>query len=254
MHIVVIQRLVPDIVEELELAPDGLSLLEESVRYITNELDDHALEQALLLKESQDARVTAIVVGKEDADEALASAMAKGVDDGVKLVADFGRWRDNHRLAVLLASIVKEMDFDMILTGVQAIDDLDGSLGGLLAGNLRLPYCGSIAGLEVDPGKGVALVKKEYPGGVLGVMEVRLPAVLGIQSAERPPRYVPVSKVRHVLRSMKPVEVTEGPTGRPGASIVEMAKPEERRAETIKGSAGEIADRLVALLKERGII
>jgi electron transfer flavoprotein beta subunit len=254
MHVIAVLRLVPDAVEELELAPDGLSLLEESVRYITNELDEHALEQALLLKEKHRARVTAIVVGERETDEALAAALGKGADEGVKVASDFGRWRDNHRLAALLSLVLKGMEFDMVLTGVQAIDDLDGSLGGILAGNLDLPYCGSIAGLDVDPGKGVALVRKEYPRGVLGVMEVSLPAVLGIQSAEKPPRYVPVSKVRYILRSMKPEEVTESPGGRPGVYVIGMAKPEERRAEMIIGSPGEIANRIVALLKERGII
>jgi electron transfer flavoprotein beta subunit len=33
--------------------------------------------------------------------------------------------------------------------------------------------------------------------------EVELPAVLGIQSAEKPPRYVPFAKVRAVMKSAK---------------------------------------------------
>jgi electron transfer flavoprotein beta subunit len=253
MHVVVVQRMVPDVVEELELAPDGLSLLEERVRYIVNELDEHALEQALLLKQRHQARVTVIVVG-ESANETLATALAKGADEVVKLVTDFGRWRDNHRLAALLYSVLKKMEFDLVLTGVQAIDDLDGCLGGLLASHMGLPYCGSLAGLRVEQDSGIVIVEKEYPGGVLGVMEVDLPAVLGIQSAENPPRYVPVSRVRLALRSMTPSELAETPQGQPGVSIVKLMKPEERKAEIIAGAPEEVADRIVSLLKERGIV
>ncbi len=254
MHVVVVQRMVPDVVEELELAPDGLSLKEESIRYITNELDEHALEQALILKERAQAKVTVIVVGVREADNALASAVAKGADEGVKVVSDFGRWRDNHRLASLLALSLKEMEYDLVLTGVMAIDDLDGSLGGILAGHLDLPYTGSASKVAVEPGASKAVVEKEYPGGLLGVMEVSLPAVIGIGSAERPPRYVPVSKVRMAMRSLAPKEIPGAPEAVSGLKIIEMARPEVSKAEMIEGSPEEIADRMVAILKESGLL
>lgn len=254
MHVVVIQRMVPDVVEDLELAPDGLSLEEEGIRYITNELDEHALEQALILKERVEAKVTAIVVGVEEADNALASAIAKGADEGVKLVSDFGRWRDNHRLASLLATSLKEMEYDLVLTGVMAIDDLDGSLGGLLAGHLDLPYTGSVSKVTVEQGASKVVVEKEYPGGLLGVMEVSLPAIIGIGSAEEPPRYVPVSKVRIAMRSLTPQEISAAPEAESGVKILEMAKPEVSKAKMVAGSPDEIADRLVAILKERGVL
>lgn len=253
MHVVVIQRMVPDVVEELELAPDGLSLKEESIRYITNELDEHALEQALILKERIQAKVTAIVVGVQEAD-ILASAVAKGADEGVKVVSDFGRWRDNHRLASLLASSLKEMEYDLVLTGVMATDDLDGSLGGILAGHLDLPYAGSVSKVAVEPGASKAVVEKEYPGGLLGVMEVCLPAVIGIGSAEEPPRYVPVSKVRMAMRSLAPQEISAAPGAESGVKILEIAKPEVSKAEMIAGSPEEIADRMVTILKESGLL
>jgi electron transfer flavoprotein beta subunit len=51
MNLVVLMRMVPDVVEELEIAPDGKSLDQEALRLIVSESDDHALEEALLLKE-----------------------------------------------------------------------------------------------------------------------------------------------------------------------------------------------------------
>ncbi len=254
MHIVVVQRMVPDVVEELELAPDGMSLDQERIRFIPNELDEHALEQALILKERSQAEVTAIIVGVEEADHALASAVAKGADEAIQVVSDFGRWRDNHRLSSLLAASLDRMEFDLLLTGVMAIDDLDGSLGGLLAGLLDLPYTGSVAKVTVEAGAPKAVVEKEYPGGLLGVMEVSLPAILGIGSAEEPPRYVPVSKVRMAMRSLTPQEISTAPEGESGVSIIQMAKPDVAKAEAVEGSPEEIADRIVAIMKERGIL
>ena len=35
----------------------------------------------------------------------------------------------------------------------------------------------------------------------MGRFEVALPAVLGIQAAEKPPRYVPVAKVRAAIKT-----------------------------------------------------
>ncbi len=254
MHIVVVQRMVPDVVEELELAADAMSLNEESVRYVPNELDEHALEEALILKERTQAEVTTIVVGIEEADQVTAAAVAKGADNAFQVVSDFGKWRDNHRLACLLAAPLKEMEFDLLLTGVMAIDDLDGSLGGLLAGLMDMPYTGSVSKITVEAGADKAIVEKEYPGGLLGVMEVSLPAVLGIGSSEEPPRYVPVSRVRMAAKSLTPQKISTPPEGESGVSIIEMAKPEVSKAEMVEGSPEEIADKIAAILKESGIL
>ena len=82
------------------------------------------------------------------------------------------------------------------MTGCQASDDLDGLLGPLMAEALDLPYLGVVTAVRVDASGSTATVTKEYAGGVRGDFEVALPAVLGIQAAEAPPRYVPVAKVR----------------------------------------------------------
>ena len=60
MKILVLMKMVPDIVEELEVASDGTSLDREYLRFIVNERDDYALEQALLLKDRLQADVTVV--------------------------------------------------------------------------------------------------------------------------------------------------------------------------------------------------
>ena len=80
MNIVILVKLVPDLVEELEIDASGSALDTTFMRQIINEPDEHALEQALLLKESMGAEVIVIGLGKEGMDDVLFTAAAKGAD------------------------------------------------------------------------------------------------------------------------------------------------------------------------------
>lgn len=255
MKIAVILRQVPDVVEELVVAEDGRGLAEDEVMYITNEADEHALEQALILKGRHGARVTAIGVGGDEAKDALATAMAKGADEALFVPAPFEHRGDNHRLASVLAPAMKSEGYDLVLTGVWAADQMDAGLAGLLAVHLSLPYLGGLTSAEVDPSGSKATVRKEFPGGRLGVMEVTLPAVLGIQSAEQPPRYVPVSKVTQAKRALQVKSVTEPPVTVQGIRTSKLMKPESAaKAEMLPGDVKQVAEQVIRLLRERALV
>jgi len=255
MKILVIQKHVPDIVEELVITPDGRDLDEREVRYVLNEMDQHALEQALILKERHGARVDVLAIGGEEAVSSLAEAVAKGVDGILRLAAQSSDRRDNHSLSVRIARFLEGRRYDLVLTGVQAVDDLNGTLGGYLAARLHLPYIGGLAAVACDPSRNTAKVMKEFPGGVLAALEVSLPAVLGIQSAERPPRYVPVSRIMQARKGLKYEEVPAAPVDEKGLSVRLLTKPTIRaRAEMLQGDAEAVADRIATLLKERGLL
>jgi len=254
MNIVALFKLVPDLVEELEIDGSGTALNTDFLRLIINELDDHAIEQAILLKERSGARVTVIGSNAEGADDVLYTAVAKGADQLIKLMSDPDATINNHAMARAIAVVLKELQPDLILTGVQAHNDLDGSLGPLVAEYLGMPYVGYVSGVNIQNGR--IVVRKEYPGGLIAEMEVDLPAVVGIQSAEQPPRYVTVNKVR---QAMKTPAIEERPlpaldvSG--GAAIHRMFKPESAtRAEMIEGSAEEVAARLLDIFKEIGAL
>ena len=189
----------------------------------------------------------------DGADDFLFTAAAKGADGIVKLTGDFTNV-NNHALARAYTDLLKEMQPDLILTGVQAHNDLDGSMGGLMAGYLGMAYIGYIAGVTISSDKVIA--RKEYSGGLVAEFEVKLPAVLGIQAADRPPRYVAYSKIRQVMGTAK-IEEKAIPkldlTG--GISVSRMFQPEAtERATMIEGSAAEVADRFIAIFKETGTL
>jgi electron transfer flavoprotein beta subunit len=254
MNIVVIAKLVPDLVEELEIDESGTALDTTWLRLIINEFDDHAIEQAILLKERSEGQVIVLAPDVEGVDDMLYATAAKGADRLIKLIGDFEEGVNNHALARAFATVIKEFQPDLVLTGVGAHDDLDGSLGPLLAELLGTPYVGYVSGVMVSDGK--STVRKEYPGGLIAEMEVTLPAVLGIQVADEPPRYVPISKIRQAMKSVtiEEQEVADlDPSG--GPTVGRMFQPETgERATMIEGDEEEIAARLIDIFKEAGVL
>lgn len=249
MDIVVVVKLVPDLVEEIEIDGNGKAVDTTFMRLIINEPDDHALEQAILLKEREGGEVTIIGPNVEDIDGVLFTAAAKGTDHQIKLSGDFNVEANNHALARAFADAVREIHPDVILTGVQAHNDMDGALGPLMAEYLEMPYIGYVSGVALD-GE-TCIVRKEFPGGLIGEMQVRLPAVLGIQSAESPPRYVAVSKVRQAMKTVTLDEQSiPAPDSSGGPTVSRMFQPEGgERAEMIEGDIDSIAERLVEILR-----
>ena len=254
MDILVPVKLVPDLVEELVIDESGTVLDTTWLRLILSEFDDHAIEQAILLKEGGGGRVTVIAPGVEGADDVLYTAAAKGADRLIKLVDDFESGVNNHALARALSAVLRELEPDLVLTGVQAHNDLDGPMGPLLAGLLDMPYVGYVAGVTICDGG--AIVRKEYPGGLLAEMEVTLPAVLGIQAAEQPPRYVAFSRIRQAMRAATIGEwPVEGLDLSGGPTAVRLYQPEAgERATIIEGEVEEIAARLADVFRAAGVL
>jgi electron transfer flavoprotein beta subunit len=261
MKIIVLLKMVPDVVEELEVAADGKALDAEFLRMIVNELDNHALEEALLLKEKYSGTVTVVALDAPEVDDALFTALAKGADQALK-ITDSGETLDTlsgaYRLAQALSTFPGLLPADLILTGAQAIDDLDGLTAPLVSHFLRLPQLGIVTQVSVDTAAGVATVLREFPGGVRGEYEIKLPAVLGIQSAEKPPRYVPVAKVRAAMKSQA-IQSVPAPTAADGGvdllPVEEMVKPEvTEHAQMLQGSPEEMANQLCEVLAARGLL
>ncbi|MBZ5726114.1 MAG: electron transfer flavoprotein subunit beta [Acidobacteriia bacterium] len=261
MHILVLLKMVPDVVEELEIAPGGKALDLEYLRMILSESDDHALEEALVLKERHDARITVLALDAPEVDDALFTALAKGADRAIKIVGMDAGLSTRQAARVFSQTIAHEpgiLPVDLILTGVQAIDDLDGLIAPLVADDMGLPYLGIITRLDLDAPKHLALAVKEYPGAVRGEFEVNLPAVLGMQAAEKPPRYVPVAKVRATMKS-RTVDCLPVPTladgGWPAVQVVEMRRNEPAgHAEMLEGAPTQVSERLCGILAEHGLL
>jgi electron transfer flavoprotein beta subunit len=253
MKIAVPVKFVPDLVEELTIDPSGAALDTAWLRLIISEFDDHAVEQAIILKEHGGGEVTVISAEADGVDDFLFTAAAKGADRLIKLTGDFSAV-NNHALGCAFAAAIKTIQPDLVLTGVQAHNDLDGSVGPLLAEYLGMPYVGYVAGVTVAGDKVIA--RKEYSGGLVAEVEVKLPAVLGIQASETPPRYVAYSKIRQVMGTAKIDEqAAEGLDTVGGVIVSRMFQPESaERATMLEGSPEDVSDKLIGIFKEVGAL
>jgi electron transfer flavoprotein beta subunit len=256
MNIFVPIQLVPDLVEELVIAADGRELDADATHWIVSEFDDHAIEQAILLKESNDCTVTILAPDFEGADDALFQAAAKGADRLVRLTGDLQGRLNVHAYARAIARFLQSegQSPDLILTGVQANNSLDGSLGPQLAALLGLPFVDYAAHVVIEDRK--IVVRKEFPEGLVADWAVNLPVVLGIQAANTPPRYVPFSKIRQAMKScdIGSAEVEELDSQGAVASEKAYLPDSSQRALMLEGDVEEVAEKMVALFKEIGAL
>jgi len=253
MHVMVALRLVPDTAEEFELAADSKDIDREWIGFRLNEFDDHALEEAVLLKERHGARVTAVALEGEGIDRLMQTALARGADNVAKIAHEVPSPVPAAAAAHMFAAAAKRFECDLILTGVQTGEDLFGQLAPSLGAVLDWPQVSAVSSTKFDDG--AVIVQQEYSGGFTAAHAVHLPAVLGIQTASAPPRYVSGSKLREVMSAKIQSLEFDVTVPAAGSEILAVAFPESAgRAEMIEGEVGIVADRLASLLRERGFV
>ena len=187
----------------------------------------------------------------DDIDKALFAAAAKGADRLVKVTGVSGN--STHEAAKAMANAIQGMEYDMVFTGVQAVDDRDGQMAVLLAHYLNIPHVSVVTGVVASGGS--VTVLKEYGGGMVAEFEASTPIALGIQAARETPRYVPVAKVRRASKDSTIEEVAAGDLGvDAGSSVSKMYKPVSGGgAEMLDGSADDQAGKIMELLTQKGI-
>ena len=262
MRIVVPIKAVPDLVEEIELTPDETGIDREFLKFVVSEWDAQALEEALLVKDSSGAEVVAVgMAGDPDIDQALYTALAKGADAAVKVAGGDGSVLAGGRAAVLtgyraalLAGYLAAEPADLVITGVQAADDIDGQLPPMLAAHLGQPHVSVVVGVEAA-GAGVT-VRQEFAGGRLHELHVGLPAVIGVQAARQAPRYAPITRIRQAMQAGGLREVTAEPApASPAPAVRRMFRPEQAgHARMLTGSADDVAAEIADLLRGRGLV
>jgi len=260
LRIVVPMKAVPDLVEEIELSADGTGIEREYLKFVLNEWDAQALEEALLLKDSGGAEVVAVGCAADpEIDQILYTALAKGADTAVKLTdANAGGTGPAGipvaARAALVAAFLEAQPADLVISGVQAADDPDGQLPSALAALLDLPHVSVVVSIEADAD--AVTVRQEFAGGVSHEVQVHLPAVIGVQSARQPPRYAPITRIRQAMQTGALTELTVTPRGaRQGLVLRRMHGTETTGgAEMLTGDAGDVADQIVELLRARGLL
>ncbi|MHB1434163.1 MAG: electron transfer flavoprotein subunit beta/FixA family protein [Streptosporangiaceae bacterium] len=248
-------KAVPDLVEEIELTPDETDIDREYLKFVLSEWDAQALEEALLIKDASGAEVVAVGLASDpDIDQALYTALAKGADAAVRLSGGAPDATATGDRAAVLAAYLAAEPADLVITGVQAADDIDGQLPPTLAARLGQPHVSVVIAVEATDG-GV-LVRQEFAGGRTHQLMVRTPAVIGIQAARQAPRYAPITRIRQAMTAggLREVAVEPGPAG-PAPVVRRMYRPEQTsHAQMLTGSADDVAEAIAGLLRDRGLV
>ena len=188
MNIFVCVKQVPDTETKITPTGDGSFIETTSIKWIMNPYDEFAVEQSLLIKQSNPAaNVTVVRVGSVKDTEALRTAMAMGADDAILVEAADNL--DSYSIAKALKGAIEKSGKkpDLILTGKQAIDDDALQVPQILAQMLDLPSVSVIVGFELT-GTTVK-VKREIEGGALEVYELNTPCLLACNKGLNTPRY-----------------------------------------------------------------
>ena len=249
MNIVVPVKIVPDLVEELEINDEGTDLERDFLSYKINEFCDHALEEALQLKDAHGGTVTVLALERDETDKALFTALAKGADKAIKITG-VDEDADSLMAATAMCKALADIDYDLVLTGVQAADDLHGQLGVLMANILGIPHASAVSDINID-GDTIRF-HQEYAGGVTAGFESTPKLVLGVQSARQIPRYAPVSRVRQIMKETELAEVDVDVAGTGSTATVRrvFTKDAGEGAAMINGDAEDVAARIAEILNE----
>jgi len=254
VRIVVLMKAVPDLVEEIELTADETGIDREFLKFVVSEWDAQALEEALLVKDAAGADVVAVGLASDpDIDQALYTALAKGADSAVKVTGGEETMLTGDR-AALLAGYLAAEPADLVMTGVQAADDIDGQLPPMLAAHLGQPHVSVV--VAVEAANGGVTVRQEFAGGLVHELAVQLPAVIGVQAARQAPRYAPITRIRQAMQAGGLREVTAAAaTAAPAPTVRRMFRPEQAsHAQMLTGSADDVATAIADLLRDRGLV
>ncbi len=188
MKIVVCVKQVPDTKGGVKFKPDG-TLDRGAMLTIMNPDDKAGLEAALRLKDQYGAEVTVVTMGLPKATEVLREAIAMGADKGVLVTDRVLGGADTWATSQTLAGAIRNLDYDLIITGRQAIDGDTAQVGPQLSEHLHLPVISYAEELNlVDDGKAIE-VKRQFDDRYM-ILKAQLPCLVTALSELNEPRYM----------------------------------------------------------------
>ena len=203
MKIVVCIKQVPDTKGGVKFNPDG-TLDRAAMLTIMNPDDKAGLEAALRLKDQYGAEVTVLTMGLPKAEDVLREAIAMGADNGILVTDRVLGGADTWATSTTIAGALRNIDYDLVITGRQAIDGDTAQVGPQVAQKLGLnqvTYAEEI--LKVEDGK--ATIRRLIDGGVETV-EAPLPLVITVNGSAAPCRPCNVKLVMKYKYATCPLE------------------------------------------------
>ena len=242
MKILVCISKTPDTTAKIAFTDNNSKFAEAGVQWIINPYDEwYALVRALELKEADSSTVIHLVnVGNPDADPIIRKALALGGDEAIRVNINPD---DPFSVATQIAEVAKAGSYDLIFTGKETIDYNNGSVGGMLAELLDLPYVALATNFQFA--SGVATIKREIEGGE-ETLEVQLPVVVSCQKGMAEAR---IPNMRGIMAARtKPLKVVEPVAVEVMTKVSEFGLPPAKSG--VKLVSPDNVEELVRLLHE----
>ena len=187
MKIVVCVKQVPDTKGGVKFNPDG-TLDRGAMLTIMNPDDKAGLEAALRLKDQYGAEVTVLTMGLPKAEDVLREAIAMGADNGILVTDRVLGGADTWATSTTIAGAIRNIkDYDIIITGRQAIDGDTAQVGPQIAEHLNIPVISYAQDIKVD-GDSV-IVERQYEDRH-HVIKAQMPVLITALSELNDPRYM----------------------------------------------------------------
>jgi electron transfer flavoprotein beta subunit len=201
LRIVVCVKYVPDATGDRHFAED-LTVDRDDVDGLLSELDEYAVEQALQIKEAaDDAEITVLTVGPEDANDALRKALSMGADKAVHVEDDDLHGTDALGTSLVLAKAIEKTGYDLVVCGMASTDGTMGVLPALLAERLSVPQVTQLSEVAVADGK---VTGRRDGDTATEQLEASLPAVVSVTDQSGEARYPSFKGI--MAAKKKPVE------------------------------------------------
>ena len=186
VKIVVCVKQVPDTKGGVKFKPDG-TLDRAAMKSIMNPDDKAGLEAALRIKDEIGAEVTVLTMGLPKAEEVLREAMAMGADKGVLVTDRRLAGADTWATSQTIAAAIRNLEYDLIITGRQAIDGDTAQVGPQISEHLGIPVISYAEELKVE-GDSV-IVKRQYDDRY-HILKAKMPCLVTALSELNQPRYM----------------------------------------------------------------
>lgn len=254
MKVAVLMKRVPDTASILKIGADNKSVDMAGIKYVMSPYDEHAIEEAIQLREAgKAAEVIVVTMGPEGSQETIRTALAMGADRAI-LVKDGAAAGINCRgTAMVLAAALKKEDVQLIFAGKQAVDDDASQVPERIAEILDIPHASVVTDFELNGN--AATVEREIEGGSYKI-EVSLPALFTIQKGINTPRYPTLPNIMKAKKkeikefSLADLGLSAADIAS-GISIENLALPrQDRLNKVLQGTSEERVKLLLSALRE----
>ena len=193
MKVIVCIKQVPDTKGGVAFNPDG-TLNRAAMLAIMNPDDKAGLEAALRLKDQYGAEVTVLTMGLPKATDVLREAYAMGADKMILVTDRRLGGADTWATSSTIAAAIRKLDYDLIITGRQAIDGDTAQVGPQIAEHLGLPVISYTANLKVEEDGKHIVVQRQYDDRY-HLLRAELPCLCTALAELNDPRYLSVGRI-----------------------------------------------------------